>query len=348
MVHKEGISLTELTKLVDGTLYGDGSFRINTIRPLDEPLPDSIHFAKELNTARLKKLLNNTTAKALILSDTVEISIFPKDLNIVLVKDPYGAIRKLLPLFFPVINPTPSIDARAAVSSSAKIGKDVWIGPFASIGDHAEIGDNCIIHPFVCIYPHAKVGPRATLHSHCAIREFCEVGSDCVIQNGSVVGGDGFGYVPDPEVGLRAIPQVGIVRVGDRVDIGANACIDRATLGTTVIGMGTKIDNLVQVGHNTKIGEHCILCGQVGIAGSCKIGNRVVLGGNAGVGDHVTVADDVRFGAKAATTLDVLEVGDYSGYPALPAKTWLKNAALLKDLPKLAVQLRRLLKDKND
>ena len=164
------------------------------------------------------------------------------------------------------------------------------------------------------------------------IREDCIVGSDTVIQNGAVIGADGFGYVPDKELGLAPVPQVGVVVLSDRVDVGANACIDRATLGTTLVGLGTKIDNLVQVGHNTKIGKFAILCGQTGVAGSCDIGNQVVLGGAVGVADHIQIVDGCRIAGKSVVFGNLTEKNDYAGYPARPAGEWRRSMAIVSKL----------------
>jgi UDP-3-O-[3-hydroxymyristoyl] glucosamine N-acyltransferase len=227
------------------------------------------------------------------------------------------------------------------VHPSAKIGSGVSIGEFAVVGPLTEIGDNVVIHPHVVLYPGVKIGPRSIIHSHAAIREDSVLGAETVIQNGAVIGADGFGYVPDAKLGLVGVPQLGTVNLGDRVEVGANSAIDRATLGTTTIGLGTKIDNLVQIGHNTRIGRFSILCGQVGIAGSCEIGNQVVIGGQAGVGDHLKIADGIRVGAKSGVVSDLTEKGDYLGFPPLPAQVARRVFAILPQLPDLFRKLKR-------
>ena len=178
------------------------------------------------------------------------------------------------------------------------------------------------------------------VHSGACIREGCEIGDYGIIQNGAVVGSEGFGYVPDLELGLRHVPQTGNVKLEARVDIGANTCIDRGTAGDTHIHLGSKLDNLVQVGHNVSIGSHSILCGQVGIAGSVNIGEQVVLGGNSGVADHVDIVSGVRVAAKSGVIADIDEKGDYIGFPAQKASTWRRQLVNLKNLPKILKELK--------
>ena len=198
------------------------------------------------------------------------------------------------------------------------------------------IEDRSVIHPHVTIYPRVRLGQGCVVHAGAVLREDVTLGDHCVIQNGAVIGADGFGYIPDQAGNLHAVPQVGAAKLGNEVHIGANSCVDRGTLGNTTVGDWTKIDNLVQTGHNVSLGQNCIVCGQTGIAGSVSIGNRVVLGGGCGVQDHVSIADGCRFAGHSGVIGDITERGDYAGMPALPARQWRR----------LVAQLRRMVKNR--
>lgn len=237
--------------------------------------------------------------------------------------------------FFYESEPIPTgIHSTAIIDPTAKVTDGVSIGAFCVVGAGVQLQSGAILHSSVTVGRDVSVGARTELHSGVVIREGCIVGSDCVIHNNSVIGADGFGYIPDPATGIRKVPQVGIVSVGDNVEIGANTSIDRATIGVTLIGTHTKIDNQVQIGHNVVIGKHCLICAQVGIAGSATLGDGVVLGGGTGVADHVTIVSGVRVGGHAGVTTDILEPGDYLGMPAIKAGMHRRQQASLKRLCK--------------
>ncbi len=328
-------SLQELATILGGQISGDAGSMVCGLCPLDEPQAKFIAFTKEVETAALEKQFAGSGLAALLIPLEVLTSHPGLRGNFIGVDDPYAAALKLIPLFFtPPLKPQ-GISERADVHPSAVIGKNVSIGAFASIGPEVTIGDDVTIHPHVVLYHGAKIGARSVIHAGAIVREFCEVGAENTVQNGAVIGADGFGYVPDPTVGLAPVPQVGTVKLGTRVDIGANTCIDRATLGSTSVGDGTKIDNLVQIGHNVKIGTHTIICGHAGIAGSTRIGNQVTIGGHAGIKDHVEIASGVRIGAKSGVTGNMKEKGDYIGFPAVKAGDWRRQMAALRRLPEM-------------
>ncbi len=308
---------------------------ISGVCSLDEPQAGHIAFSTASKWSNIKKLEALSTIAALIVSEKVGDP--PKDfpLPVLQVANPLLAMTHILPLYFAPHNLNTGIHTQAAVSPSARVAKDATIGAFCSIGEDVTIGAGAVLHPHVTIYPGATIGERTIIHSGAVVREDCVVGNDALIQNGAVIGAEGFGYMPDPQIGIRQVPQVGTTILGDRVDVGANSCIDRAALGTTQIGAGSKLDNLVQVGHNVKVGTHSLLCALVGIAGSCKIGSRVTLGGSVGVADHISVCDDTRFGGRAGILSDITEKGDYAGFPAQPASQWRRQLAALNRLPKV-------------
>jgi UDP-3-O-[3-hydroxymyristoyl] glucosamine N-acyltransferase len=338
------LRLDEVARLVSGTVIGDGAVPIHRLCPLNQPEGGALTMYTGSSATRLSRELAALPPMAVLVSAkkfTTEAlaGARPATVQLLAVKEPMEALLILMPHFFEAPAAPAGVSERAEIHPTAKIGKGVRIGPFCVIGDEVELGDEVVLHPHVVLYPRAKIGPRTVIHSGATVREECIIGADLVIQNGAVIGSDGFGYHPDPALGLRPVPQIGIVRMGDRVDIGANSCIDRGTLGATILGLGVKVDNLVQIGHNVRIGEHSILCGQVAIAGSVTLGKGVVLGGNVGIADHVSIGDGARLAAKAGAFTDLDGKQDYGGHPAVPLHDWRRQRAALARLPKLLRKL---------
>lgn len=316
---------------VKGHLIGDGAIRVKGVCPIDHPEPDCLSFIKGTSTKKILAALEGSSVPVLLVPNGVkEFNVAFKHRALIAVNDPLAALVDISPLFFSSPNFGTGISPLAQVDPTASIGNDVTIGAFSCVGPGAQLADNVTVFPHVTIYPNAKIGRGCVIHSGAVIREHCLVGESTVIHNGAVIGADGFGFIPDPELKLKKVPQIGNVIIGSQVEIGANTCIDRATLGSTTIGQGTKIDNLVQVGHNVKIGMYSIVCGQAGIAGSCEIGDGVVIGGNAGIADHIKIASGCRIAAKAGVINDLTEKGDYAGHPAIKASAWMRQAALMQ------------------
>jgi UDP-3-O-[3-hydroxymyristoyl] glucosamine N-acyltransferase len=258
------------------------------------------------------------------------------------VDDPELAVGKVLALFAPPIpRPPVGIDPSARVAASAVIGDDVAIGPMVVIGERTAIGSNSVIHAGVCISDDVILGNQCELHANVVIRERITIGSRVIIHAGSVLGTDGFGYRWDGRQHQK-IPQIGVVIVEDDVEIGSCVCIDRAKFGATRIGQGTKIDNLVQIGHNVQIGPHCIIVGQAALAGSSRLGIGVVLGGQTAVRDHIYMGNGAMAAACSAVAEDVEDKAIVSGTPALPHRQSLREQAALRRLPHLVVQVRQL------
>lgn len=337
-----GIIVEQIATLVDGTIIGDRNAKVFSLCPLEELDQGSLSFIKKVSVSSLKKITADPRVSALLIPTQVNLEKIT-DFNCALIRvdDPIKAVVTLVPYFFDLFSPTPSISPKADIDPSASIGERVYIGAFSVISANVVIEDDAMIYPNVTIYPHAKIGRRAVVHANAVIRESCSLGEDVIVQNGAVIGADGFGYYLDPELGLRAVPQVGNTVLADRVEVGANSCIDRGTLGSTTVDNNTKIDNLVQIGHNTKIGSNSILCGMVGISGSAKIGNQVTLAGNVGVADHVTVADGIRVGAKAGIPYSLNEKGDYAGFPAIPIREWHRQVSSLSKLPEMMTEIKK-------
>lgn len=332
----EGIALESVLKALHLELERKPQIKLKTLCPLEEAGPGAICFTRRSAPAQLlQQITSNKPSVVLIPKDLqLDLSTVPKESIVIPVQNPFQSVLSLLPLFFSPHPPIQGISTKADIDPSVKIGKNVRIGAFCSIGALVEIADNVTIHASVTIYPGVKIGDGSVVHSGAVIREDCVLGSESVIQNGAIIGADGFGFLPDGKGGIIKVPQVGYVELGQNVEIGANSCVDRATLGKTQISESSKIDNLVQIGHNAKIGRASIICGQVGLAGSVNIGNNVIIGGGAGVADHRSIADGCRIGALAGVSSDLDQPGDYAGYPAMPASLWRRQVTFLARLAK--------------
>ena len=323
----------ELAQKIGAELRGSAEVEITGAGPLVQAQPGDVTFAA---SPKFEKQLGDTNASCVIVKDFVE-GCSAVQLK---VPNPHLGFAKALAILYPPEKAPTGIDSRACVSSTAVIADNVSILPFAYVGDGASIGKETILHPGVYIGNSAVIGEYCVIHANVSIREKVMIGNRVVVHSGSVVGSDGYGYVFDRGIHNK-IPQVGNVAIGDDVEIGANVAIDRATVGSTVIGNGTKIDNLAQIAHNVKVGEHCLIISQVGIAGSSELGSYVTLAGQAGVADHTTIESGTIIAAKAGISGHVAK-GIYSGAPAIDHKVWLRAQALYSRLPDLQKRIRDL------
>ena len=303
---------------------------------LDDAGPGQITF---LANPRYTPRVNSTQASAIYLA---EDALIDREMPVLRAENPYLAYTRALRLFHPETRQAPFIHESAVVDPSAKIATDVWIGACAVIGPFSEIAEGVRIHPNVTIYENVTVGRNTVIHSGTVIRERSQLGERVMIHNNVVVGCDGFGYAKDEERRWLKIPQTGRVVIEDDVEIGAGTTIDRASVGESRIGRGTKIDNLVQIGHSCTVGEDTLLCAQVGLAGSSHIGNRVILAGQAGVAGHLTIGDDVVLTAKSATSHDVPAGKVISGIPAFDNRDWLRSIAAFRRLGEMQRAIREL------
>src|SRR3984957_4428206 len=262
------------------------------------------------------------------------------------VEDPYLSLPRALELFHQPLHYTPGVHATAVVHPSAKIGKNAHIGPYVVIDENVEIGDDAGLLAHVVIYRGVKIGSDFFAHAHAVVRENCRIGNRVLLHNGVVIGSDGFGFAKTHEGHWHKIPQPAPVVIEDDVEIQANSCIDRASVGETRIRRGVKIDNLVQVGHGSQVGEDALLCSQVGLAGSTEIGKRVILTGQVGVVGHCKVGDDAIVTPQSGVAHDIPAGALVSGAPAVDHKLWLKYSALLPKLPEMARALRAKLRKK--
>lgn len=292
-----------------------------------------------LANPRYTPRVNTTQASAIYLSEDAQID---REISVLRARDPYLAYTRALRLFHPERQFTPFVHETAVIDPSATVAENVWIGAGVVIGPASRIAEGVRLYPNVTIYEEVAIGKDSTIHSGAVIRERSQVGERVVIHNNVVVGCDGFGYAKDEQKRWLKIPQAGRVVIEDDVEIGAGTTIDRASVGESRIGRGTKIDNLVQIGHSCTVGEDTLLCAQVGLAGTSHIGNRVILAGQAGVAGHLTIGDDVVLTAKSATSHDVPAGKVISGIPAFDNRDWLKSTAAFRRLGEMQRRIREL------
>ena len=331
----------QIAQYIGGTIEGHPEARVHTFAKIEEGIEGALSFFYD---PKFEPYVYQTQSSVILVPKTFQLAQ-PVKATLVRVDDPRLAIGKLLSLYESMKPKRTGIDPLAYVAPTAKIGKDVYLAPFAAVGDNAEIGDGTELHPHATVGAGAKVGKDCILYANCTVYHDCRVGDRCILHAGSVVGADGFGFAPTAD-GYEKIPQVGIAVLEDDVELGANACVDRATMGATIVHRGAKIDNLVQVGHNVEVGSHTVLCAQVGIAGSTKVGEWCTFTGQVGVAGHLTIADRTTLGAQTGLPGSVRKPGQtLIGYPAMDPKVFARSSAVFKTLPEMAAQLRELQKE---
>ncbi|HAF87187.1 MAG: UDP-3-O-(3-hydroxymyristoyl)glucosamine N-acyltransferase [Legionellaceae bacterium] len=330
------LTLDDIAHHVQGTLIGSSTMTISTLCAIDAIKPGSLVFAEGRDNLICAE---QSSAAAILVSHTVTQSTKP----LIQVTHPLQAFIQLLNLFYPEKRPTPDIHPTAIIADDVSIGARVTIGAYVSIGSGSVIGDDCILHPHVCIGQHVVLGEHSTLFPHVTVYDKSQIGHHVRIHANSVIGADGFGYTALEGKHLK-IPHVGCVVLGNHVEIGANSVIDRATLGETYIGEGTKIDNFVQVAHSVKLGKHNILCAFTGIAGSSQSGDNVIFAANVGVSDHVKIDDNVILGARAGVPprKHLLQNNIYLGNPARPKQKALQQELAVTRIPLMSKTLRAL------
>ena len=328
------ITLTELAERVGGTVQGDGAVRIAGVASLEDAGPGCISFFVD---RRFEAVAAATKASALVVGKPTPLFKGPQ----MLAGNPMLAFAKVAALFAPSPKRYPGVSDAASVHGTARLGADVSVYPHVFVGAGAEIGDRVVLFPGVFVGEKVRIGSDSLVYPNVTIMDGTVIGSRVILQPGAVIGSDGFGFARDGSSSLK-IPQLGAVRIDDDVEIGANCCIDRAALGETVIRRGVKMDNLVQVGHNTVIGEDSIVVAQVGISGSVRIGRQVVLGGQVGIADHIEIGDGVMVASQSGIAKSVAPGQVVSGSPAIPHRKWLRAAGLTARLPDMAERIREL------
>jgi len=330
-------TLNEIAKLVDGRVVGDGETLITGASGIREAAEGDITF---LANSKYSGLMEKTRAAAIITSADAQGT----DKPMILTENPSLAFAKIISMFTPDDIGHPSgIDYTAVIGKNVSLGKNVTIGAYSVIGDNAKIGDNTIIYASCFVGHHTKIGEQTLIYPHVSIRERVSIGSRVIIHSGAVIGSDGFGFATIKGLHHK-IPQVGTVEVQDDVEIGANVTIDRARFDKTVIGKGTKIDNLVQIAHNVMIGENGLIVALAGVSGSAILGNNVVIAGQVGIGGHITIGDNTVVTAQSGVAKSLPADGMFAGSPARSFMTNQRMLASLQNLPKLFTQVKELKK----
>ena len=326
-------TLQEIASIVGGRVEGDATLEIEGLDNIAGAGAGDLTFAVEPHIEEAK----TCKAAAVMLPEGVEN--FPK--TALYVEDPRAAFAKLLNIFTPQLERPVEVSAKAHIGKDVKLGKNVTIMPFAMVDDHAVIGDNVVLYPHTYIGQYAEIGDDTVIYSSATVREYCRVGKRCVIHSSAVIGSDGFGFTTKDGVHTK-VPQVGIAVVEDDVEIGAHDGIDRAAMGATVIGKGTKIDNLVHIGHNCKIGANCLIVAQTGISGSTTVGHNVTFGGQTGTVGHINIGANSVYAGRAGIIGDMPEGVFCAGFPVQPHAEWLRMQALMKRLPEMNKKIKQL------
>ncbi|HEY6414271.1 MAG TPA: UDP-3-O-(3-hydroxymyristoyl)glucosamine N-acyltransferase [Edaphobacter sp.] len=327
------MKLADLARHLGATLIGDPSARITGVAGIDTASPGDLTFVANPKYASQAR----TTKATAVLVEPGFTEIAAATLRI---DNPYLAFARAIELFYQPPAYAPGIHPTAVIAPTAKIGANAHIGAYVIVSDHVTLGDNAVLLPHVVLYPNVHAGDNFFAHAHAVVREYCQLGDNVVLQNGAIIGADGFGFARQSDGSWYKILQSGPAVLEDAVEVQANACIDRASIGETRIHAGAKIDNLVQVGHGSTVGQNTLLCAQVGLAGSTTIGKGVILAGQVGVAGHCTVGDGAIATAQSGIPGDVEPGKVVSGYPAIDNRQWLRSVALVNRLPELLRSLK--------
>ncbi|MGB7847494.1 MAG: UDP-3-O-(3-hydroxymyristoyl)glucosamine N-acyltransferase [Candidatus Acidiferrum sp.] len=335
------MKLQKLAQKLGCRLEGNPEIEITGVAGIDHAAPGQLTF---LANRRYSPLLKTTQASAVLVEEGIGLQREPglAPLTALRTENPYLAFAHAIQLFFQAPVFKPGVHPTAVIAASAKIGSGSHIGPYCFIDEEVEIGEHAVLHSFVTIYRGVKIGANFFAHAHAVVREDCRIGDRVILQNGVIIGGDGLGFAKRADGTWDKMIQTGPAVLEDDVEVQANACIDRATVGETRIGRGTKIDDLVVVGHACQVGANSMLCGQVGLAGSTKIGENCILAGQVGTAGHLTVGDGTVITAQSGVPNDVPARSLYSGYPAVENREWLKMMAALNRLPDLQKRVQQL------
>lgn len=332
-------SAHQIATLVNGSLEGNPDVMVEQLAKIEEASTGSLSF---LSNPKYEQYLYTTKASVVIVNDDLKLDR-PISATIVRVKNAYLAFSTLLELYNKMRLDKTGIEERAFIDTSAKIGKDAYVGAFAYIDRGAVIGERCKIYPHVYIGDNVKIGDDTTLFPGVSVYFDCTIGERVIIHSGTVVGSDGFGFAPQEDGSYNKISQIGNVIIEDDVEIGANSVIDRATMGSTIIRKGVKLDNLIQIAHNVEIGQHTVIAAQSGISGSTKIGEHAVIGGQVGVVGHINIANGSQIQAQSGVNRTIAEEGKkWSGTPAAPYNAQMRSQVVYSRLPELERRLEEL------
>lgn len=335
------MKLKELSDKLACRLEGDPSAEIAGVAGMDHASADHVTF---LANRRYFPLLRSTRAAAIFVEDGIRIEREPglPPLAALRTANPYLAFAHAIELFYQPPAYASGIHPTAVIAKTAKIGGSAHIGPYCFVDEDVTLGEHAVLHSFVTLYRGARIGDHFFAHAHAVVREHCRIGNRVILQNGVIIGGDGLGFAKQKDGSWYKMTQSGPAVLEDDVEVQANACVDRATVGETRIGRGAKLDDLVLIGHASQVGANAMLCGQVGLAGSTRIGDGCILAGQVGTAGHLTVGNGAVITAKSGVPNDVPPAALYSGYPAVENRQWLKTQAMLNRLPDLQRKVRDL------
>ncbi|MGE0638251.1 MAG: UDP-3-O-(3-hydroxymyristoyl)glucosamine N-acyltransferase [Bacteroidia bacterium] len=328
----------QIAGILNGTVEGNPDAQVSTVSKIEEGAPGSLSF---LANPKYTDYIYSTKASAVIVAKDFKPQQ-PLSTTLIRVDDAYQSFAKLLEYYNKLNKDKKGREEQSYVSTSAKIGNDVYIGAFVYVGENAEIGNAVKLYPGTYIGDDVKVGANTTLFQGVKIYHGCVIGNDCTLHAGVVIGGDGFGFAPNAENNYAKVPQIGNVVIEDRVEIGANTTIDRATLGSTIIRKGVKLDNLIQIAHNVEIGENTVIAAQTGVAGSTKIGSNCMIGGQVGIIGHITIGDKVMIAAQSGIGGNLKDGEIVQGSPAFGVGEYKRSYVVFRKLPELNAKIAEL------
>ena len=330
----------QIAELIKGRVEGDKDAKVSSFAKIEEGHEGAISF---LSNKKYLHYIYETKSSVVLVDESLALE---RNVNCTLirVKSAYEAVAQLLQLYESMKPRKRGISDLAFIDPTATIGKDCYIGPFAYVGPKCVIGDNSVIHPHAALGDNVIVGKNTEIHSNAVIYHDCKVGNRCILHAGCVIGADGFGFAPS-ENGYDKIPQIGIVTIEDDVEIGANTCVDRSTMGSTFIRNGVKLDNLVQIAHNTDIGANTVMSSQVGVAGSTKVGEWCMFGGQVGISGHITIGNKVMLGAQSGVPGSIKDGQQLIGTPPMEMRSYFKSQAIFRRLPEMYNEINKLRKE---
>ena len=339
-------SASQIAAIVNGEIIGSSSVIVTDLAKIEEGQEGTLSF---LSNPKYEEFIYTTKSSICIVNkDFIPVKPLPLSLTLIKVENSYTCFAQLLELYDNLNKKEAKIEQPSFIDNSAVIGSDLYLGAFAYIGKNVEIGNNVVIYPNVYLGDNVKIGSNTILHPGVSIYFGCKIGENCIIHAGTVVGSDGFGFAPDSEGVFQKIPQIGNVIIENNVEIGSNCAIDRATMGSTFIREGVKIDNLCQIAHNVDIGENSALAALVAVAGSAKIGKRVMIGGQAAINGHLSIADDTKIVGQSGVVKTVKEAVTLMGTPAIPLNDFKKSSVGFRKLPFILSKLEELEKKIKD
>ena len=333
-------SAAQISSIINGRVEGDPSATVSSFAKIEEANAGQLAF---LANPKYEEYLYSTGASVIIVNDTLELKS-PLSATLIRVPDAYSAFARLLSAYQDIVSLQLSgIEQPSHIAATASVGERVFVGAFAYLADNVVVGNDTKIHPQVYLGRNVRVGNNTVIHPGVKIYHDCVIGDHVIIHAGTVIGSDGFGFAPQADGSYNKVPQIGNVVVEDHVEIGANSCIDRATIGSTIIRQGSKLDNLIQIAHNVEVGRNNVIAAQAGVSGSTKIGDHVQIGGQAGIAGHITIAEGTRIGGQSGVTKAIKTPNTaLNGTPAFDYKSSLRTQALIRQLPELERRMQEL------